>query len=81
MSEIGTPNKRKPLCEALCNECGERTQHSTQTEAFAAAQTHWILTDHEDQSIATPAFGWTRWKTLDYSLTTAGLLRAKEKWG
>ena len=48
--------------DTLCNQCGGRTENRTQTEAFAACQAHEILTDHDDQLVATPGNGWTRWR-------------------
>ena len=48
--------------DTLCNQCDHRTENRTQTEAFAACQTHEILTDHDDQLVATPGNGWTRWR-------------------
>ena len=55
--------------QTCCNQCEHRTGHHTQTEAFAACQTHQIMTDHEDQLVATPANGWTRYKASSYPLT------------
>ena len=64
---------------SCCNQCEHRTEHHTQTEAFAACQAHEILTDHDDQLVATPANGWSRYRPLNYSLTASG--RARELYG
>ena len=64
---------------SCCNQCEHRTEHSTQTEAFAACQTHEIMTDHDDQLVATPANGWVRYYPLNYSLTASA--RARELYG
>lgn len=52
--------------DTCCNQCDQRTEHRTQTEAFAACQTHEILTDHDDQLVATPRNGWTRFFSPSY---------------
>ena len=67
--------------DTCCNQCTHRTEHRTQTEAFAACQSHEILTDHDDQLVATPANGWSRWRALNYSLTASGLVLARELYG
>ena len=67
--------------QTCCNQCDHRTEHRTQTEAFAACQAHEIMTDHYDQLVATPRDGWTRWHALNYSLTASGLARARELYG
>ena len=65
--------------QTYCNQCDHRTEHRTQTEAFAACQAHEILTDHDDQLVATPANGWSRYRPLNYSFTVSG--RAEEIYG
>ena len=48
--------------DTYCNQCNHRTEHPTQTEAFAACQAHEIMTDHDDQLVSTPRNGWTRYR-------------------
>ena len=53
--------------DTLCDNCGLRTTHPTQTNALRSMQAHEDETEHDSQLFSTPySSGWVRYRGPRY---------------